>query len=218
MFESLESRRMFSNVGVPTVPMGISLADGVVRVKGAATHDNAVVSFSFLTQKLTVTLDRWEIIGTEYGPLPVTHPTVTKQFDPAQVQSIVFYGLDGNDGFTNGTWIKSTAFGGTGNDVLKGGSGNDSLRGGDGHDDLFGRAGNDSLWGDAGSDLLVGGAGSDHLYAEDGIAGNDDVFGDNQDGSGGENAFDIAYIDSGVVYGIIPVWDSVTGCEQVEDD
>ena len=218
MFESLESRCLFSNVGVPPVPMGITLADGVVRIKGAATNDGAVVSFSVLTQKITVTLDRWEIIDTEYGPLPVSHPTITKQFAPAQVQSIVFYGLDGDDGFTNDTWVKSTAFGGTGADVLKGGSGDDSLRGGDGHDDLFGRGGVDAIWGDAGSDLLVGGAGSDTLHAKDGVAGNDDVYGNNQDGSGWENAIDVAYIDTGVVQGFWPVSDFVTGCEQVEDD
>jgi Ca2+-binding RTX toxin-like protein len=218
MFESLENRVMFDNTGVPPVPIGISLADGVLRIKGAATHDTGVVSFSFVSQKLTATLDRWQMADTEYGPLPVEWPTVVKQFDPAQVQSIMFYGMDGNDGFSNNTWIKSTAFGGAGNDVLKGGTGNDSLRGGDGHDDLFGREGNDSVWGDAGSDLLVGGAGSDLLMAKDGIGGNDDVYGNNQDGTGGANATDVAHIDKEVLYGFFPAFDFVTGCEQVEDD
>jgi Ca2+-binding RTX toxin-like protein len=212
MFESLENRLMFDNTGVPPVPMGISLASGVLRIKGAASNDTAVVSFSYVTQKLTATLDRWEIIGTEYGPLPVSHPTVTQQFDPAQVQSIMFYGMDGHDAFTNNTWIKSTAFGGTGNDVLKGGSGADSLRGGDGHDDLFGREGNDSVRGDAGSDLLVGGAGSDDLHAQDGNAGNDLVFGDNQNGTGGAGSHDVAAIDvmSGWFF-----YDNFSGLEQI---
>jgi hypothetical protein len=217
MFESLESRRMFSNVGVPPVPQGVSLFEGVVRIKGAASHDSAVVSFSYVTQKLTVKLDRWEILGTEYGPLPASYPTVTKQFDPAQVQSIMFYGMDGNDAFTNDTWVKSTALGGTGDDVLKGGSGPDVLRGGGDDDDLLGRGGNDSIWGNAGTDLLVGGAGSDELNAKDGTAGNDSVYGDNQDGTGWENGFDVAHIDKGLYLNLFPVWDFCSRCEQVDD-
>jgi RTX calcium-binding nonapeptide repeat (4 copies) len=86
-----------------------------------------------------------------------------QRFAATQVKAIVFRGEGGNDTFTNYTAIASTAYGGTGEDVLRGGSGNDTLYGGDGNDTLYGGAGNDKLYGDSGNDGLYGGKGNDEL-------------------------------------------------------
>ncbi len=59
--------------------------------------------------------------------------------------------------------IRSTIFGGDGNDVLFGGGASDSLFGGAGNDFLYGLLGNDQLDGGDGNDWLFGGLGTDTL-------------------------------------------------------
>ena len=131
-------------------------------------------------------------------------------------------GQDGND------WV----YGGAGNDYLVGSEGNDRIYCGDGddraygnqgNDDIHGDAGNDSLYGqedgdwiygDAGNDLLVGGAGSDYLVSHDGVFGNDTIYGDNTDGTGGFGSFDVAYVDRTQFLWII-TQDNTFGCESV---
>lgn len=118
--------------------------------------------------------------------------------------------LDGGDG-TDDLWGHAgndTLRGGAGNDTLHGGDGSDELRGGTGHDALFGDRDADWLYGDAGNDLLVGGHGSDYLVSKDWLAGNDAVFGDNQDGSAAVGFFDVAYYDVGA-----PMPDLLVGIE-----
>ena len=193
MFESLENRVMFDGSGTTNVPVGISFANGIVTIKGDFTHDTGTVSL--VNRKLHVTIHRWAMTDTEKGPAPLVYQNEAKDFDWASVQKVVFYGLGGNDSFTNDTSKPSSAWGGFGDDKLTGGSGHDELHGNGDDDKLYGRDGNDSIWGDAGGDLLVGGAGSDQLHAVDGIAGNDFVYGDNVDGTGGGGAVDLASID-----------------------
>ena len=79
--------------------------------------------------------------------------------------------------------VRTSLFGGAGNDILKGGSLIDVLFGGSevdnlygstGDDAMFGGAGNDTLWGDADNDCMHGGEGSDTLW---GGPGNDELEG-----------------------------------------
>lgn len=88
----------------------------------------------------------------------------TQRWMASQVTSILFEGSDGNDTFTNDTSVRSTAYGGAGNDTLTGGSAADQLCGDDGNDRLLGRGGDDTLYGGRGKDYLYGGAGSNALY------------------------------------------------------
>jgi Ca2+-binding RTX toxin-like protein len=193
MFESLESRMMFDGGGTTQAPVGISFANGIVTIKGDFTHDTGTVSL--VDRKLYVTIRRWAMTDTEKGPAPLVYQNAAQDFDWASVQKVLFYGLGGNDAFTNDTSKPSYAAGGSGEDKLTGGSGSDELHGNGDDDKLYGREGNDSIWGDAGGDLLVGGAGSDHLQAKDGVHGNDFVYGDNLDGTGGAGAVDLMSID-----------------------
>ncbi len=97
-----------------------------------------------------------------------------RSFFAGFVGRITYNGLGGNDRFDNQTSVRSTAFGGAGNDVLLGGQSDDVLSGGDGDDELHGRGGNDLLYGDNGNDQLFGDNGADVLH---GGMGNDDLFG-----------------------------------------
>jgi Ca2+-binding RTX toxin-like protein len=124
----------------------------------------------------------------------------------------VMYGRAGADKLIGGDG-RDTLYGDAGDDFLVGGEGNDVMHGGDnedimhgnqgsdvmhgngGHDKVYGREDTDWLYGDAGDDTLVGGAGSDYLYANDGVAGNDRVYGDNEDGTGRAGGSDVAVID-----------------------
>jgi len=63
----------------------------------------------------------------------------------------------------NALRIRSTIYGGAGNDVLFGSGDNDSIIGGDGNDVLFGLMGDDFLDGGNGNDWLYGGVGTDTL-------------------------------------------------------
>ena len=105
-------------------------------------------------------------------------------FPAANVSSIRFVGLGGDDQFTNGTSIPSFAFGQAGNDTLIGGSGIDRLVGGTGTDILTGNDGDDEIRGGAdGIKEIDGGAGNDRLFGGRGMntirggTGNDTVFG-----------------------------------------
>lgn len=218
MFESLEHRTMFdggtgggtTGGPPPPPPVGISMSSGIVTIKGADTTD--VGTASIVNGMLHVTLKRTQWVDTDWGSGPFVVQNVAADFNPALVTKIFFYGVGGNDAFTNDTSEPSYAAGGSGNDLLTGGSGSDELHGNGGDDDLLGRGGNDSVWGSTGSDLLVGGAGSDYLHAQDGNAGNDQIFGDNQDGTGGFGSNDIAVLDvmSGWFF-----YDNFSGVEQI---
>jgi hypothetical protein len=216
MFEQLESRTLFNITATPIVPIGISIWDGVVRIKGVQTDDSA--SVSWVNGKLRASIYGWAWTDTEQGTAPLAYISQTVDFDPAQVHSISFWGMDGDDTFTNATAVPCWASGGIGDDVLIGGSSHDVLRGNSGADRLEGRGGQDSLYGDADSDTLIGGAGSDYLDAKDGIVGNDFAYGDNEDGSGSYRSNDTALVDAQIVMiGNTKFIDGHDYCSGVED-
>lgn len=116
------------------------------------------------------------------------------------------YGQNGNDDIT-GDWGNDRIFGGAGFDRLRGHDGNDRVYGGPDADTIYGDAGNDSLYGEAGNDdltggkgndLHVGGTGDDEIFAADGLAYNDIIFGGNEDGTG-QSGFDKVSMDIYIV-------------------
>ena len=140
-YQSLEKRNLLA---------GISLSGSTLQIFGTDGADTSVVSQSGST--IVATLTNFD----------------SRSYPTSSVTSIVFVGSNGNDRFTNGTSVRSSAFGGTGDDLLIGGSGNDFLNGNSGRDDLRGGAGDDTLLGGG------GGIGSEQL---NGNAGNDSIFG-----------------------------------------
>ena len=119
--------------------------------------------------------------------------TVTQQgfgsetFDIAEVQSILFVGLRGDDFFQNQSSVDSSAFGQVGNDTLIGGSGNDRLVGNGNEDILIGNDGDDVLIAGIGDDQVDAGAGDDRVIGVGGTnrieggEGDDSIFGGNDD-------------------------------------
>jgi Ca2+-binding RTX toxin-like protein len=149
-YEKLEARQVLAGIAFDPI-------SGVVTITGTEANDISIVSM-LSDNQIRVTL--------------AGHPR--KDLPLADVNRVVFYGLEGDDYFRNDTWIPAEAFGGLGNDTLIGGWGNDILYGEEGDDNLQGRAGNDFLYGGDGDDRLVGGAGDDILL---GGFGNDRLFG-----------------------------------------
>ena len=98
----------------------------------------------------------------------VAQTTETKTFLATAVSTIVVQLNAGNDSVSNGTSKPMTAYGGSGNDVLRGGAGVDKLFGQSGIDLLYGNGGNDVLWGGTGNDSIWGIDGADLIYGEDG--------------------------------------------------
>jgi ELWxxDGT repeat protein len=92
--------------------------------------------------------------------------------------------------------IRTSIYGGSGNDTITGGAhrdriyggdGDDLIRGGGGHDIIYGEAGNDTIFGERGNDYIVAGggvnviqgnAGADRLIVKMGV---DDVLSDDED-------------------------------------
>lgn len=125
--------------------------------------------------------------------------------------SDTIYAGSGND-VVSGGYGNDFLFGDSGNDTVDGSFGSDDVHGGDGNDLLYGGEGADWIYGDAGNDVLVGGAGSDYLHAHDGAFGNDSVWGDNINGTGGGGALDVAYIDRFYFNGSF-IGDAISGIE-----
>src|SRR5262249_47978655 len=110
--ETLEIRDIPS-IGLP-IPDGISLSsDGVLYMKGGWSNDNAHVwigADNLVHAKLTNS-----ILIVPGGLQPIGgNPEMT--FAQDQVKSIDFLGYEGDDSFTNDTWIKCVASGGVGDD------------------------------------------------------------------------------------------------------
>jgi len=174
-YQSFEPRNLLA---------GITFANGELTIGGSDQDDTAAVSVSGST--LTASLSGFD----------------SQEFSTSEVTQISFIGLDGDDMFTNGSSIPSSAFGlagddtliggsgidvlvgGTGADILRGEDGDDILRGGiaPGDDMLFGGAGNDQIFGSTGSNEIHGGDGDDVIFAADqpdtifGDAGDDEIF------------------------------------------
>jgi Ca2+-binding RTX toxin-like protein len=142
-----------------------------VRPDGSNTYSG----LRFGTQRQLIESDVEVVIGTNLADYFVGGDTDN-----------TFYGKGGDD----------VMFGNGGCDTLFGEGGKDELHGGNAHDKLYGGDQSDWLYGDAGNDTLVGGQGSDYLHANDGVWGNDLIYGDNADGSGSAD-FDVAFIDLG---------------------
>ncbi len=151
LVDDLEHRILFS-----ANPL-ISLDSGVLSVEGTDQADSIQVR---------------EVNGSVIVQSGVGEEAERFTFDAGEVETIEFYGRDGDDRFVNNTGYRSLAFGNEGNDTLIGGFTLDDLRGGNGDDFLNGRAGDDELHGDYGNDKLVGAAGNDSLY---GWFGNDEL-------------------------------------------
>lgn len=138
-------------------PYGIlfNASAGVVGIQGDNFDNRAVVEIA--NNKVRVDLMRWVWVDDPISQQQLLAPTqmVWSEYDLSQVTQIKFFGLAGVDDFVNQTSIPSTAYGGSGDDILTGGHGPDSLFGGDGADVLEGRGGNDHLSGQAYSDTYV---------------------------------------------------------------
>lgn len=93
------------------------------------------------------------------------------QFDSADVATIQFNGLAGNDSLLVSPRITATV-------IADGGAGNDSLFGGGGSNILLGNTGNDFLVGGNSRDILIGGEGHDSIL---GLRGDDIVIGGTTD-------------------------------------
>jgi Ca2+-binding RTX toxin-like protein len=170
--ESLERRELMAGL------IALNPGTGVLTIVGSNAADTVVVS---------------QVGGAVQVSMSHLGHNHVQAFPAPLVQSINFSGLAGNDYFRNDTNIRSTANGGSGNDMLIGGWNNDLLIGGLGDDVLLGRTGNDIMHGQDGNDRMYGGIGNDCLYGGNGNdyirgeagndyirggLGNDDLFGD----------------------------------------
>ena len=157
-FGELESRDLLA---------GITLsAAGELFISGSAGNDVGQLT------TVSSTTVRAEVTGA-----------ASQDFNVADISSVTFLGLAGNDQFTNSTSLDSRLIGNDGNDILIGGTGDDIINGGAGDDTLTGNAGADRLIGSGGADVIRGGDGEDLINAGDGAnqlfgdAGNDLIFG-----------------------------------------
>jgi FKBP-type peptidyl-prolyl cis-trans isomerase len=139
---------------------GVALSSGVLTAEGTAANDSISLSLS-------------------KGIYALKTGKITNYFNPAEVNSIILNGGDGNDKITvnSSVTLGIRIDGGEGANTLSGGSGNDTILAGSGNDVIKGNAGNDVLTGGAGSDVLIGGAGTNTFYADDGVADTLDVAG-----------------------------------------
>jgi fibronectin-binding autotransporter adhesin len=121
-------------------------------------------------------------LATKYGSSKPTFATLTGGAGP--ITEVRMFGRSGADTLDGSALsVRTSLFGGAGNDILKGGSLIDVLFGGSevdnlygstGDDAMFGGAGNDTLYGDADNDCMHGGDGTDYLW---GGLGNDELDG-----------------------------------------
>ncbi len=159
-YQDLESRRLLAGIE-------FTASTGQVLIGGTDANDVAQVTQSGST--ITVTQQG-------FG---------SRTFNVADVNSIFFVGLRGNDFFQNQTSIDSTAYGQVGNDTLIGGSGNDRLVGNGDNDTIRGNGGDDVIVGGNGNDLIDAGAGNDRVLGVagtntiEGGAGDDTIYGGN---------------------------------------
>ena len=124
--------------------------------------------------------------GNDVGSVTTSGSTLTanitgvasEDFAVADISTVIFIGLAGNDQFTNSTSIDSELIGNAGNDILNGGSGDDFINGGAGNDTLEGGNGEDFLVGLDGADIIRGGTGGDTILGGDGA---NELFGESGD-------------------------------------
>lgn len=156
MFESLESRRLFS----------ASLVDGLLTVEGTAGADIVDIFGSTITINGTAQVFNMEEITSVIVKLGEGDDTFTGGMD----RPITIFGGMGNDTLQGGLGAEAI-HAGKGNDILRGSFGNDTLFGGEGDDQMFGGRGNDLLNGGLGADLFSGGNGIDTADYSDRVVG-----------------------------------------------
>ncbi len=120
----------------------ITLIDGQIFIDGTNQSDVAQIH---LIDSMTV---QAELVGL-----------TACNFAIADVNSVLFFGNDGNDVFSNNTAITSTAYGNAGNDQFFGGPGVDISWGGTGLDSFSSSGGNDYAYGEGGDDTFTINAG-----------------------------------------------------------
>ena len=161
-YQSFEPRRMLAGID-------FNVATGELLLGG--TNGDDVTSVTQSGDTVTANFQGFE----------------SQTFNVADVNSILFVGLRGDDFFENQTAIPSVAFGQVGNDTLIGGSGNDRLFGNGQNDVILGNGGDDFIVAGIGDDQVNAGAGNDRILGVNGTnglaggAGNDTIFGGNGD-------------------------------------
>ena len=155
--EALEARV------VQTTAPYINVVNGVLQVVGDAQKNAAVVDVVGSNLRVTMT-------STPTDGFYLVDPTktITKTVAASSVREVKFWGYANDDRFVNNVNIKSTAYGGDGNDYLEGANAVDVFYGGAGNDTLKGYGGDDVLYGGSGDDRLDGGSGRDQLFGESG--------------------------------------------------
>lgn len=152
-----------------TVVNPFDLQDGLLTILG--TDDDDVIEVSSMGDSIVVELngDSEEFVG---------------------VNEILIDSGDGDDEISVNAFIRSTIFGGDGNDIIAGGPSADTIFGGNGMDDIHGMGGPDDLYGnsdidttDTNQNILYGGDGNDLIVGTDrndmldGGRGSDEIYG-----------------------------------------
>jgi len=195
--EGLEARNLMA--------VGWSITNGDLYISGSNGNDTVVVSKDGSDFVLKDTYAANSKPGVASKGHALVNATTRIAATEITGGDIVFNGFNGNDNFTNSTFLRLWANGGEGNDVLSGGYGADSLQGGIGDDVLRGNGGNDFLDGGFGSDVLYGDAGNDTIQCGPDFAynqafgglGNDTITGgygiDSLHGDAGDDTLDGSY-------------------------
>lgn len=139
------------------------IVNGILRVFGT-THDDTIRLYN---------------LRGDPSRFVVNINGKTQIFSYASVSKTIIYGYNGNDDIGvshkyGNVVLRSSIWGGSGNDTIYGTDGRDSIYGESGNDDLLSGAGNDVVMGGNGSDTLLGSTGSDTM---DGGTGSDIVDG-----------------------------------------
>ena len=195
-FEGMEERQMMA------ADVAFNAQTGVLTITGDAYDDYAAVTLSGSNASAVLYSDRADgTVDFHSALVPIAsirsiefqggngdnHFEVNEGQLAARVslfnKEIRYFGGNHEDEFFNNTSMRSTAYGGYGDDEFHGGSGIDTFYGERGEDYLYGNAGqdildggddNDWVYGGNGDDTVFGGNGNNHLY---GNAGNDRIIG-----------------------------------------
>lgn len=191
--ESLESRQLLAADIAPY------LEEGMLIIEGSPADDAISIRYASPGTDTGYTEARYVVRATQSG----LNGEAFFNFNPDEIQKIVFRGNQGNDHFRNHTNLPLLAFGGPGNDTIYGGldglaelhgdGDNDTLIGTRAPNKIFGGPGEDVIFGLEGNDLLVGGSERDILY---GYEGADVMFG----GTGADKLYggpDPDFVDGG---------------------
>jgi uncharacterized protein YkwD len=176
--EALEDRLLLSAAVASATPEtpAAAVVMPAAEVKGAPSSVSVVTSNldnGILVIRGTDQGDDIQVVRNSRGNYAVYGSTggvatATAVFVGSRVSQIVIEAGGGNDQVRVGGTVslRTTMFGGYGNDTLLGGAGEDSMYGGGGNDTLRGNAGNDFLVGGTGTDSILGGTGVNVIRQE----------------------------------------------------